>query len=98
MFSGQKKICFQKVFFHLRILISYKRIRLIRNNYVHVNHPSISKKDFEQEWKNIVQIVRELEQFLGSSTDLQDKVIDMKRCFMGSPVEHVKGKHFFKEM
>lgn len=75
-----------------------ERIRLIRNNYVHVNHPSISKKDFEQEWKNIVQIVRELEQFLGSSTDLQDKVIDMKKCFMGSPVEHVKGKHFFKEM
>lgn len=75
-----------------------ERIRLIRNDYVHVNHPSISKSDFEKEWKNIFQIVRELEQFLGSSTDLQDKVIDMRSCFMGSPVEQVRGKHFFKEM
>lgn len=75
-----------------------ERIRLIRNNYFHVNHPSISKSDFVQEWRNIFQIVQELEQWLGSSTDLQDKVKDMRSCFMGSPVEQVKGKHFIKEM
>lgn len=81
--------------FDRSVSANIERIRLIRNDYVHVNHPSISKSDFEQEWKNIFQIVKDLEQFLGSSTDLQDKVKVMRSCFISSPVEPVRGKHFF---
>lgn len=75
-----------------------ERIRLIRNDYVHRNHPSLLQSDFEQEWKNIFQIIQELEQSLGFSTDLQDNMKVLRRCFMSSPLEPVRGKHFFKEL
>lgn len=49
-----------------------ERIRLKRNYHTHTT--SISHIEFKQESKQISQIVKELENYLGSSTDLQDNV------------------------
>lgn len=59
-----------------------ERIRLKRNDYVHIKHPSISKSDFEKEWKHFFQIVKEIEFCIGHATDFQDAVIELKTCSM----------------
>lgn len=56
-----------------------ERIRLIRNKYYgHATHCSILDSEFEHIWKDIFQIVQDLEQYLGKSTVYQDVIIDMK--------------------
>lgn len=64
-----------------------ERIRSIRNDYFHKRHPSISKSDFEREWKNIFRIVKELGRPLGSSTDFLDAMTEIKMCSMDPEVE-----------
>lgn len=64
-----------------------ERIRIKRNHYLHIKHPSISKSDFEQEWKQMFQIVKELEHYLGPSTDFQDAMTAIKKCSMDPGVE-----------
>lgn len=64
-----------------------ERIRGIRNDYVHRKHPSISKSDFDREWRNIYRIVKELGRPLGSSNDLQDAMTEIKTCSMDPEVE-----------
>lgn len=64
-----------------------ERIRIKRNHYLHIKHPSISKSDFEQEWKQMFQIVKELENYLGPSTDFQDAMTAIEKCSMDPGVE-----------
>lgn len=65
-----------------------ERIRIIRNEYYgHVKHFSLSDADFEQKWKNIFRIVKELESYLGTGTDYQDALTELKTCFMDPDLE-----------
>ncbi|XP_052691383.1 uncharacterized protein LOC128169265 [Crassostrea angulata] len=59
-----------------------ERIRLIRNEYGHNSERSISDIDFKIKYKYIKGIVRELENYLGSSTKYQDEVKELKTCTM----------------
>uniref|UniRef100_K1PPT3 Ankyrin-1 n=1 Tax=Magallana gigas TaxID=29159 RepID=K1PPT3_MAGGI len=59
-----------------------ERIRLIRNEYGHYSERSISDIDFKIKYKYIKGIVRELENYLGSSTKYQDEVKELKTCAM----------------
>ncbi|XP_061190231.1 uncharacterized protein LOC133198101 [Saccostrea echinata] len=60
-----------------------ERVRLIRNKYYgHINEFSISDSDFRQEWRNIHEIVKELELTLGTATFYEDAVKDIKKCPM----------------
>lgn len=52
-----------------------ERIRLLRNKYQgHYSSISISSSDFNQEWQDIFDIVKELEMYLGTSTAYQEEV------------------------
>lgn len=65
-----------------------ERIRFIRNKYYgHVNHFAITDQDFLKRWTNLFQIVKELEAYIGSSTDYQDAVTDLKACSMDPEIE-----------
>lgn len=64
-----------------------ERIRIIRNGYGHGTHFSFSDADFEQKWKNIFQIVQELESYLGTATDYQDSLTKLKNCSMEPDLE-----------
>lgn len=60
-----------------------ERIRIIRNEYYgHVTEFSISDADFEQKWKTIFQIVRELECYVGTDTEYQEALKELKICPM----------------
>lgn len=60
-----------------------ERIRELRNNYFgHTTKCLISDSEFEQIWKEIFQIVQELEQYLGTSTVYQNEVIELKHRHM----------------
>lgn len=65
-----------------------ERIRLVRNNYYgHVTHFAIQDTEFINQWKELFLIVIELEAYIGSSTDLQDAVTEIKSCPMDREVE-----------
>lgn len=65
-----------------------ERIRIIRNEYYgHVTQIFISDADFEQNWKTIFQIVRELECYVGSDTEYQDALKELKICSMDPDAE-----------
>lgn len=65
-----------------------ERIRIIRNEYYgHVTHFSLSDSEFQQKWKKIHQIVKELEGHLGTDTVYQDAVTELKSCSMDPEVE-----------
>ncbi|XP_052691397.1 uncharacterized protein LOC128169276 [Crassostrea angulata] len=55
-----------------------ERIRLIRNEYGHNSERSISDIDFKIKYQDIKGIVRELENYLGSSTKYQEEVKELK--------------------
>ncbi|XP_062578832.1 uncharacterized protein LOC134240765 [Saccostrea cucullata] len=60
-----------------------ERIRLLRNQYYgHSADLSLSDSEFRQEWRNIRDIVVELERHLGTNTVYQDAVNAIKTCFM----------------
>nr|XP_034320280.1 uncharacterized protein LOC105342216 isoform X1 [Crassostrea gigas]XP_034320282.1 uncharacterized protein LOC105342216 isoform X1 [Crassostrea gigas]XP_034320283.1 uncharacterized protein LOC105342216 isoform X1 [Crassostrea gigas] len=59
-----------------------ERIRLIRNEYGHNSERFISDTDFKIKYKYIKVIVKELENYLGSSTKYQDEVKELKTCTM----------------
>ncbi|XP_061190483.1 uncharacterized protein LOC133198405 [Saccostrea echinata] len=60
-----------------------ERIRLIRNKYYgHTSDFFLAESDFRQEWRNIHDIIVELESYLGSSTTYQDAVNEIKTCYM----------------
>lgn len=55
-----------------------ERIRVLRNNYGHSTKFVISDKEFEDKWRDIFQIVQELEQYIGTSTVYQDVMTELK--------------------
>lgn len=57
-----------------------ERIRIIRNEYGHCSEFSISDSEFEKKWKDIFQIVKELEDGFGTSTEYQDVIKELKTC------------------
>ncbi|XP_062595082.1 uncharacterized protein LOC134256455 [Saccostrea cucullata] len=60
-----------------------ERIRLIRNQYYgHSADLSLTESEFRQEWRNIRDIVVELERHLGTTTVYQDAVNTIKTCSM----------------
>lgn len=58
-----------------------ERIRIIRNKYAHSSEYSIADKEFKHLWKEIFQIVQELEKDLGT-TVYQDGVKEIETCTM----------------
>ncbi|XP_062574844.1 serine/threonine-protein phosphatase 6 regulatory ankyrin repeat subunit B-like [Saccostrea cucullata] len=65
------------------VAANIERIRLIRNQYYgHSTGLSLSESDFRQEWRNIRDIVVELERHLGTTTVYQDAVNTIKTCSM----------------
>ncbi|XP_062572963.1 uncharacterized protein LOC134234938 [Saccostrea cucullata] len=65
------------------VAANIERIRLIRNQYYgHSADLSLSDSEFRQEWRNIRDIVVELERHLGTTTIYQDAVIEIKTCSM----------------
>lgn len=59
-----------------------EKIRLIRNGFGHSSVISISDTDFNKKWKEIFDIVRDLESYLGNATIHQDAVTYIKSCSM----------------
>lgn len=62
-----------------------ERIRLIRNQCAH-NQTSLTP-DFKKKWKELLDIVMDLEQYLGTSTVYQDEVVKIKSCYMDSEMQ-----------
>lgn len=60
-----------------------ERIRILRNEWHgHSTEFSLSDSNFEQRWNHISQIVKELEGYLGTATNYQDILIELKTCCM----------------
>lgn len=55
-----------------------ERIRLIRNEYAHTSHPSISNSDFKRICQKMLNIIQQLEKNLGTSTEFHDAVLEIK--------------------
>lgn len=67
-----------------------ERIRLIRNKYVaHVSDVSFSSSDFKKISESIIQIIQELETYLGLCRDKQDDVLKLRSCMMDSEIEQI---------
>lgn len=65
-----------------------ERIRLIRNEYYgHATDFFISVAKFEQKWKKVFQIVKDLESYLGTETDYQNALTELKTCSMDPDAE-----------
>ncbi|XP_062608651.1 uncharacterized protein LOC134270452 [Saccostrea cucullata] len=65
------------------VAANIERIRLIRNKYYgHSPDLSLSESEFRQEWRNIRDIVVELERHLGNTKVYQDAVNTIKTCSM----------------
>ncbi|XP_061190580.1 uncharacterized protein LOC133198513 [Saccostrea echinata] len=65
------------------VTANIERIRLLRNKYYgHSADLSLSESEFRQEWRNIRDIVVELERHLGTKTVFQDAVNTIKTCSM----------------
>lgn len=59
-----------------------ERIRLIRNKYGHTSDSSFSDADFDMTYQEILNIVEQLEKYLGTSTDYQDAVREINTSSM----------------
>lgn len=59
-----------------------ERIRNLRNKWGHFTDLSLSDSDFEQQWKIIFQTVKDLEGYLGATTEYQDALNNLKTCGM----------------
>lgn len=75
-----------------------ERIRVLRNEYGHSTQSLLSVADFEQKVKDIHQIVRELESYLGTATDKQEAVLKLKTCCMDPEhfqISNLEGNIYF---
>lgn len=62
-----------------------ERLRILRNEWHgHGTDFSLSDSEFEQRWKHISQIVKDLEGYLGTATKYQDILVKLKTCCMDS--------------
>lgn len=65
-----------------------ERIRFIRNKYYgHAINCSISDDEFQEVWKELYQVVKELESHLGTSRSHQDAIKVLKLCSMDPELE-----------
>lgn len=65
-----------------------ERIRLIRNTYYgHATDFAIQDPEFLNQWSELFSIVKELEAYIGNSTDYQDAVTELYSCSMDPEVE-----------
>lgn len=65
-----------------------ERIRFIRNKYYgHAINYSLSDDEFDKRWKELHQIVNELESHLGTSRSHQDAITILRMCSMDSELE-----------
>lgn len=65
-----------------------ERIRLIRNKYYgHAKNIGILDSDFLNQWNELFVIVKELEAYIGSSTEYQIAVTEIKSCPMDPEAE-----------
>lgn len=69
-----------------------ERIHILKNEwYTHVLDSFLSDSDFEQRWKHIFQIVKELEGYLGTATKYQDSLMYLKTCCVDpGSIQHYK--------
>lgn len=66
----------------MSVSANIESIRLIRNEYGHNSEFSISVNYFNDIWQEMFDIVKNLERHVGTSTDYQDAVIDLRTCPM----------------
>lgn len=78
------------------ISANIERIRIIRNKYAHSSEYSITDTYFKDLWKEIFQIVQELEKDLGT-TVYQDGVKEIEICTM-DPEESKKYIEIFVQL
>lgn len=64
------------------VAANIERIRLIRNEFGHTSEISITDIEFNKKWQEIFNTIQELEKYLGSATDYQDAVKEIKTCNM----------------
>lgn len=64
-----------------------ERIRLIRNEYGHFTQYSLSDVKFQQTWRILFQVFKELECYIGTSTTHQDSLKELKCCSMDPEME-----------
>lgn len=69
-----------------------ERIRILRNEYYgHVTQISLSDTDFKKTWKNIFQIIKELEGYLSNGTKYRDDLLELKICTMQNDIIQREG-------
>lgn len=71
-----------------------ERIRMIRNEIVHKFSLELSNLEFEHKWKDLLQIVQELERYLGYSTRYQDFLMGLKFCDMAPNEGYLFSREF----
>ncbi|XP_061191667.1 ankyrin-1-like [Saccostrea echinata] len=71
------------------VAANIERIRLLRNKYYgHIADIALSDSNFNEEWRNILDIVVELEGHLGTSIVYQESVKEIKTCSMDPELQH----------
>lgn len=74
------------------VAANIERIRLFRNEHCgHQVNISISDQDFERAWRNIFQVILELEGHLGTSYQHQENAMAIKNRFIDQQLD-VEGK------
>lgn len=72
-----------------------ERIRIMRNKYyAHAINCSISNDEFEKRWRELFEVVKELEGYLGTSRLHQDTMQILRICSMDPELE----KNYIKEL
>lgn len=66
-----------------------ERIYIIQKKYIAFSDDSFEDSFFEQEWGNIFQIVKELEEDIGSDTVNQDAMKKLQNCSMEPDIENL---------
>lgn len=64
-----------------------ERIRLLRNESFKISKFSLSNSEFEKMWRNILSVVQELENYIGSSNIYQETLMELTMCSMDPNVE-----------
>lgn len=66
-----------------------KRIYQMHNKYKYFQDEFLKNSTFEQDWEDIFQTVKELEEYIGSATAYQDAMKKIKNSSMDPDVEHL---------
>lgn len=66
-----------------------KRIYQMHKKYKYFQDDFLKNSTFEQDWEDIFQTVKELEEYIGSATAYQDAMKKIKNSSMDPDVEHL---------